>query len=486
MTTMTTDAQPSVRLVATDELGIVRVAQAPSTQALGSLSMTHRWGDASRARRIVTCRAGEAGDDVSDDGLTTCAANGWLAVGRHDATVEVIDGSTGGAMGGGPVNVGGAPVSVGVFGPTAGRPTEARLVTVTEAGDVVVHAAACDASVGTRGAFGEVHSERIVEEWREATRFRAIEHAASAVAAAGGAVVALGGKGQGNDLKMWDVEAQKMSFKAKPPPPNWLGYRAPPWVSALHFVPNTDHKSVLVGTGEHQLRLYDVRADKRAVVDMSVGEAVITSLALSHDANTAYVANNHGQLNSVDLRKRALFAKFKGNSGSIRQIVVHPTEPLIATAGLDRYLRVYSLDTRKCMAAAYMKQALSGVAWDVRGPAREAAEAAAMRAAEERRAKKAKKGSVAAASSAGELKPKKKKKTKTRVAEQDELAAYGGEEYGHGDEEEEEAGERVVRKRAKASSDDGAVPKKKKKKASTEVTPGKRMVKKKKRVSSDE
>ena len=92
MTTMTTDAQPSVRLVATDELGIVRVAQAPSTQALGSLSMTHRWGDASRARRIVTCRAGEAGDDVSDDGLTTCAANGWLAVGRHDATVTLGSG----------------------------------------------------------------------------------------------------------------------------------------------------------------------------------------------------------------------------------------------------------------------------------------------------------------------------------------------------------------------------------------------------------
>ena len=59
------------------------------------------------------------------------------------------------------------------------------------------------------------------------------------------------------------------------------------------------------------VNLYRYRTDKRAVLDLSVGEAVITSLALSHDANVAYVANAHGQLNSVDLRKGALFAKYK-------------------------------------------------------------------------------------------------------------------------------------------------------------------------------
>jgi hypothetical protein len=45
---------------------------------------------------------------------------------------------------------------------------------------------------------------------------------------------------------------------------------------------------------------------------------VITALAVSHDAATAFVGNAQGQLNSVDLRKGALFAKYKGNSGSIR------------------------------------------------------------------------------------------------------------------------------------------------------------------------
>jgi hypothetical protein len=61
--------------------------------------------------------------------------------------------------------------------------------------------------------------------------------------------------------------------KAKPPPVNWLGYRAPPWVSSIEYLPGSDNKMVLLGTGEHQLRLYDVRVDKRAVLDMSVGRA---------------------------------------------------------------------------------------------------------------------------------------------------------------------------------------------------------------------
>ena len=40
-----------------------------------------------------------------------------------------------------------------------------------------------------------------------------------------------GGKGQGNDVKMVDIEHEgKLVWKAKPPPVNWLNYRAPPWV----------------------------------------------------------------------------------------------------------------------------------------------------------------------------------------------------------------------------------------------------------------
>jgi len=206
-------------------------------------------------------------------------------------------------MGGGGVAVGGVPVGVNLYGPAPGR-EGARLITVTEGGDAIVHAAGCgsgcDAGAGFGGFGGD---DRIVEEWSESVRWKATGHAAACRASAGGAILALGGKGIGNDLKLYDVETQAITFKAKPPPENWLKYRAPPWVSAIQFMPGSDSKSVLLGTGEHVLRMYDIRTNKRAVLDMSVGEAVITSLAVSHDANIAFVANAQGQLNSIDLRK---------------------------------------------------------------------------------------------------------------------------------------------------------------------------------------
>ena len=424
------DLERRVRLLATDELGVVRVAEAAGRSQMDALTMTARFGEACRPRRVVRCRAGEDGDGVGGamGAPGTVAASGWLALGRADNTVEVIESASGAIMGGGGVDVGALPVGVHVYGPGAGR-DGARLLTVTEAGDAIVHAAPCDAPDPVTGRL------RVVETWEESARWKAGQHALVARAADAGALLALGGKGQGNDLKIYDVETQKMAYKAKPPPENWLGYRAPPWVSAIAYLPDESNEKLLVGTGEHRLRLYDVRADKRAVMDLDVGETTITALACSHDGAYAYVGNARGQLNSVDLRTQRLFAKYKGNGGSIRSISPHPTEPLIAVAGLDRYLRVYSLETRTCLAAAFMKQALSGCAWDVREP--ELAHAAA--AAE------------AAAAKAG----KKKKKKKARdEAEEEDLA---GEE------------ERLVKKKKKAKRDEEAAGTEKKKKKKKKV-----------------
>jgi WD40 repeat protein len=226
----------------------------------------------------------------------------------------------------------------------------------------------------------------------------------------------VGGKGQGNDLKLYDVETQKVAYKAKPPPENWLGYRAPPYVSAIEFVPGSENRNVLVGTGERVVRLYDTRADKRAVMDLSVGETTITALAMDFTGAYAFIGNAKGQLQTVDLRAKGVFAKFKGVSGSIREIAPHPTEPLIAVAGLDRYLRVYDTESRKCLGSAFMKQALSGCAWDVRGPEIEFAAAAAE--VEAKRSTKRKENSVNKASSEKKTKKKvtseKKPKGKTK------------------------------------------------------------------------
>lgn len=439
-----------IRLLCCDELGVVRVAEAAGRDKIDDLAMTKRWGDADRTRRVVRCRAGEDGDGAGDalGAPGTCAASGWLAIGRKDGTVEVIDTATGNDVGGGALTVGGCPVGVQAFGPATGR-AGARLITVNELGEAVVY----DAEVEPRhGGGGSLASQlaplRVVQDWQAACRWRVGESALCARVAPGAASLAVGGKGQGNDLKVYDIETQKVTYKAKPPPQNWLGYRAPPYVSAIEFVPGTDSKQVLVGTGEHVVRLYDTRQDKRAVMDLSVGETTITAMAVSKDARFAFIGNAKGQLNTVDLRAKQVFAKFKGTSGSIREIAAHPGgEPLIAVAGLDRYLRVYNTDTRKCLGSAFMKQALSGCAWDLRGPEGEFAAAAAEAAAKRRKEKAERAAKKTNASS--EKKGKAKQKT-----------SADGSETG----EKKEKTKNTKTKRSVADADDGEVVKKKKKK----------------------
>ena len=405
------DLERRVRLLCTDELGVVRVAEAAGRSKIDDLAFAKRWGSADRSRRVVRCRAGEDGDGDGDalGGQGTCAAAGWLALGRHDGTVEVIDTATGGDVGGGALDIGGAPVGVQVFGPGAGR-EGARLVTVTDAGEASVYDAACDAARDDGTLASRLAPARVVQEWSRLCAWKACDSARVARASPAARYLAVGGKGQGNDLKLYDVETQKVRYKAKPPPPNWLGYRAPPFVSALEFVPGTESACILVGTGEHRVRLYDSRADKRAVMDLDVGETTVTALAMDARGTRAFVGNAKGQLQTVDLRARGVFAKFKGVQGSIREIAPHPTEALIAVAGLDRYLRVYHTETRACLGSAFMKQALSGCAWDVRGPETEFA-AAAAEAAARRRREKAEKRERRASAGAAEKKAAKKKAT---------------------------------------------------------------------------
>jgi hypothetical protein len=331
------DLERRVRLLCTDELGVVRVAEAAGRSKIDDLAFAKRWGDADRSRRVVRCRAGEDGDGAGDalGGQGTCAAAGWLALGRNDGTAEVIDTATGGDVGGGALDIGGVPVGVQVFGPGAGR-EGARLVTVTDAGEAAVYDAACDAARDDGSLASRLAPLRVVQEWSPAAKWKACDAALVARASPRARLLAVGGKGQGNDLKIYDVETQKVWYKAKPPPENWLGYRAPPYVSAMEFVPGNDGKCVLVGTGERRVRLYDARADKRAVMDLEVGETTVTALALNAQGTFAFVGNAKGQLQTVDLRERKVFAKFKGVQG---QRTFHRAAPGGRAARRRRRLR---------------------------------------------------------------------------------------------------------------------------------------------------
>ena len=171
-------------------------------------------------------------------------------------------------------------------------------------------------------------------------------------------VFATGGKE--NELKIWDIElTEKPKFTAKNVKNDWLNLRVPVWVTCARFVPNSE--KIYTATGHHQVRLYDTKAQRRPVLDMSFDEYPITALSLCpKDENQVVVGNTVGKLAVLDVRKGRPVQVFKGLAGAVRAVEHHPILPVIASCGLDRYLHIHSVED-KSHQKIYLKSRLSSL-----------------------------------------------------------------------------------------------------------------------------
>jgi len=167
--------------------------------------------------------------------------------------------------------------------------------------------------------------------------------------------------GQENDIKIWKLDAiDKPIFAAKNVRNDFLNLRVPVWVSAIEFF-RGDTNKVVVGSGHHSIRVYDRRDKRRPVIDTDWHEHPITALSIRKGNSSVVVGNSAGYMSEIDLRTGKQTSGFKGNAGSIRSIVCHPTQPYVLSAGLDRFLKVYDLNTRKMLKKIYMKSNLNSI-----------------------------------------------------------------------------------------------------------------------------
>lgn len=99
-----------------------------------------------------------------------------------------------------------------------------------------------------------------------------------------GVIMGFGGKE--NDMKLWDVQQQKLIWAAKNVKHDMLDLRVPVWISDFRFVPNqTDPTSKLsVVTGYGQWRMYDTKLhQRRPILNIQVDETPLTAHAISLD-----------------------------------------------------------------------------------------------------------------------------------------------------------------------------------------------------------
>eukprot|EP01117_Protostelium_nocturnum_P015683 TRINITY_DN609_c0_g3_i1.p1 TRINITY_DN609_c0_g3~~TRINITY_DN609_c0_g3_i1.p1 ORF type:complete len:568 (+),score=253.49 TRINITY_DN609_c0_g3_i1:37-1740(+) len=164
-----------------------------------------------------------------------------------------------------------------------------------------------------------------------------------------------------NELQIFDFESKKSIFEAKNVKPDKLWRVVPIWVSDLGFV---DENRIATSTGHHQVRLYDIKAQRRPVADFVVSKYPVMCMLVSKDGNSVYAADTTGTINEWDFRKtKTPIRGFAGNTGSVRGMALHPTIPAIISVGLDRFARVYSTKTSRVESKLYMKQKMNCVLW---------------------------------------------------------------------------------------------------------------------------
>ncbi|KAK8830927.1 hypothetical protein WA577_003627 [Blastocystis sp. JDR] len=173
-------------------------------------------------------------------------------------------------------------------------------------------------------------------------------------------VFAVGGRE--NDIALYDIEQKDAIFRGRNVPNDFLNLRVPIWVADMQFLSSdgSTHKLAVV-TGHHQIRLYDTRAQRRPVQSVEIGDRPFTCCRVARDDSVLYTGDTTGRVSRIDLRTLRLSGTYKGNTGSVRDIAIHPTLPRLATVGLDRIMRVFDSESRQQLHRVYLRQQLNAV-----------------------------------------------------------------------------------------------------------------------------
>ncbi|KAJ3171915.1 WD repeat-containing protein 74 [Geranomyces variabilis] len=201
--------------------------------------------------------------------------------------------------------------------------------------------------------------------------------------------------GDERELTLWDlrdqpVAQQPLSDVGSAPCPltatwtarnvknDFLNIRVPVWITDIRFIDSSKNR-VIVGTGHHQIRIYDALTARRPIIDIKLGSHPIRALAVTttadgdDDAATggaiAIASDTTGQLFelAVDIvAKTAIVSgKYAGLAGAITDIALPQNTGTVVTVGLDRFVKVFELGgDRTLLSKTYLKGRLTSVLVD--------------------------------------------------------------------------------------------------------------------------
>ncbi|THF96796.1 hypothetical protein TEA_025740 [Camellia sinensis var. sinensis] len=360
-TTLECPGCPSLRALTFDVLGLVKVIETSSKQGGGVAKVVERWGDPDSSRCVL---AASIDDSKSDPLLAVARKNGLIEVinplngdvrvsitnitsddllpednaivGLHMLKKQRLELSSSQARL--PLCLGSRrplPLSYKIFVPIGPLASGFHIQGISPLCYLIMHFKSCTLLTCTTKGHASMRSVEIPKSPQDS--ISSVPPTAWNICATGNILCSkvdgnenhalFGGKGV--EVNVWDLDTCTKIWNAK------------------------------------SVRLYDISAQRRPVLSFDFRESPIKAVAEDLDGNTIYIGNGSGDLASVDLRTGKLLGCFLGKcSGSIRSIARHPELPVLASCGLDSYLRLWDVESRQLLSAVFLKQHLTNVVFD--------------------------------------------------------------------------------------------------------------------------
>lgn len=178
-------------------------------------------------------------------------------------------------------------------------------------------------------------------------------------------LIATGGKGFRNCLKVYDLETMQQVFKSKNLPNDFLQLEVPVWDTDVSFIDSTNNMLATCSRYGY-IRVYDTRKQRRPIaqcgnaVDGTIKNAkeipILTYSCMTTKGYNLYVGAATGILHAFDYRKpKSPLHTYKGFTGSISDVGIDESGRFLYTSSLDRFVRVFDAESTHLLYQCYVK-----------------------------------------------------------------------------------------------------------------------------------
>eukprot|EP00045_Choanoeca_perplexa_P012346 m.134244 g.134244 ORF g.134244 m.134244 type:complete len:186 (-) comp15973_c0_seq2:1314-1871(-) len=141
-----------------------------------------------------------------------------------------------------------------------------------------------------------------------------------------------------------------------------LNLQVPVNIKGVAFVPQSNGTKVITVSAHRHVRLYDTALKKRPIYSVEPHDRALSCVCVASDGKRAVVGDVAGNVTMLDVETGRAIGNFKGHAGSVRDVVFHTSENMVATVSLDRNVRLFNAGTRQLIRKIYTKQRLNCVA----------------------------------------------------------------------------------------------------------------------------